>query len=194
MNDESAQHSDHFLHRHVRMIKEGPVLVQLKLINKAFTGLHGFLSNARNPIHLDWDFKPMPMYARRFREMVIEDDPDAVAVICLNGRAGRASVETPQIECASGYDRLFHRLRNQLEDLDAVVDGERKIRNIWRQNRRRGPGIRLIGGTHLLGSRGLRKQYGPSSSTQNASEEAPSGVHADIADGKVSFDNSDLFT
>src|SRR6516165_7350229 len=168
MNDESAQHSDHFLHRHVWMIKEGPVLVQLKLINKAFTGVHGFLSNARNPIHLDGDFKPMPMYARRFREMVIEDDPDTVAVICLNGRAGRASVETPQIECASGYDRLFHRLRNQLEDLDAVVHRERKLRNTGRKNRRGGPGFWWTGARPLPVSRGLPRHYAAAPSTQNA--------------------------
>jgi hypothetical protein len=123
----------------------------------------------------------------------MEDDPDAVAVICLNGRAGRAAIEPPQIDCASGYDRLFHWLRNQLEDFDAIVHREREIRSIWRQDRHWGPSIRLTDGMRLLGSRGLREHYSASSSTQNAPKEASAGRHADIADGKVSFDDCDIF-
>src|SRR5260370_28238478 len=98
MNDESAQHSHHLLHRHVRVIKESSVLAQWKLVHEALARHHRFLSDAGNAIHLVGELEPVPVYARWFRQVVLEEDADLVSLARLNRRSRRASVEAPEIE------------------------------------------------------------------------------------------------
>src|SRR5882757_10704891 len=64
--------------------------------------------------------------------MVIEDHTHLVALIDLNRWAGRGAVEAPEVERAVGQNGLLDRLRDEMEDLDTVLDGEGHVRNVWR--------------------------------------------------------------
>ena len=83
------------------------------------------------------------MYASRLRQMVIEDNPDAVAFVSLNGRSWSAPVEAPEIESSARYDHLLHGFRSQIKHLDAVVHRKWQISDIRRHDRRRDRGIAL---------------------------------------------------
>src|SRR6266849_6684587 len=98
MDDEAAEHPHHFLHGHVRVIEEGAVLVQRKLVNEALAGHNRFLSDAGYAVHLNREFEPVPVNTGGLGQMILEDDADAIAFICLDGRSRGASIEAPEIE------------------------------------------------------------------------------------------------
>ena len=81
--------------------------------------------------------------------MIIENDAYAVALVGLDRRPRRAPVEPPEIECPARNDHLFHRFRDQVEDLHAVVERERQVFDVRRQYRW-GCASRGFRGTRLL--------------------------------------------
>src|SRR5262245_45655624 len=135
MDDEAAEQPHHLLHGHMRVIEQSPVLMKGKLVDEAFAGHHGLLADAGYAVHLDRQLQAMPVYARGLGQMILEDDPDMIAFIRLDGWTRRASIKAPQVESPAWYDHLLYRLCDQMEDLDAVVHGERQIANIRRQDR-----------------------------------------------------------
>src|SRR5215472_10592811 len=104
--------------------------MQRKFINKALTGHHRLLSDAWDAVHLDRKFNSVPMDARRLRQMILEYDADAVALVRLDRRARSASVEAPEVESTTGDHGLLHRFGDQMKDLHAVVRDKRQIRDI----------------------------------------------------------------
>lgn len=62
--------------------------------------------------------------------MIIEDNSNPVSLIRLDCWTRRASVEAPKIKRPARKDNLFHGLRNQVENLHAIVRRERQIANI----------------------------------------------------------------
>src|SRR5262249_32312379 len=134
MHDKAAEHADHLLHRHVRVIEEGAVLAQRELIDEAFAGHHGLLPDAGDAVHLYGKLDAVPVYARRLGEMILEDDADLVAFVGLDGGTWRASVEPPEIERAAGDYRLLHGLSGEVEDFDAVVECEGQVGDVRRDD------------------------------------------------------------
>ena len=63
--------------------------------------------------------------------MVVEDDADVIALVDLDGGAGRAAVESPGIDGFVGVDFLAQYFGDQMEDFRAAVHGVGKIANIW---------------------------------------------------------------
>ena len=43
MHDEAAEHPDHLLHGHVRVVEEGAALVDVELVDEAAAGNNGLL-------------------------------------------------------------------------------------------------------------------------------------------------------
>ena len=132
MNDEATEHPDHFLHGHMGVIEEGAVLMQRVLVNEALSRHDQLLAHPRHAVHFNREFKPVPVNAGRLRQMVVEDDTDAVSLVRLNRRSRRAAVEAPQIESSAGDDDLLHGLGDEIEDLDAVVHRERQVAHVER--------------------------------------------------------------
>src|SRR5690242_2612633 len=124
MNNEPAEKPDHFLHRHVWVIEERPVLVKREFVDKTLSRHDGLLSNARNSVHLNRQFEAVPMDSGRFRQVIVEDDSHTISFICLNRRTRCAAVETPEIEGSphrAWNDDLLHWLGDKIEHLDTVV-------------------------------------------------------------------------
>ncbi len=120
----------------------------------------------------------MPVYARGFRQMVFEDDADAIPLVCLNRWSRGASVEAPEIENPSRNDRLLYRLGNQAKDLDAVVHRKRQVGDVWRHDGQGRARIRLPGCDILLRSCSAGQRYSAGSDSKNALEKPSSGMHS----------------
>jgi hypothetical protein len=125
MHDERAEHPHHFLHRHVRVIEKGPRLMQCKFVDEAASGQNRILADAGAAVHAVWNFKSMPVHGSRFRQVVVDDDPHAIALGDLNGRSRRAAVITPEVHRFVRYKLPLYRFSNQMENLDAVIERER---------------------------------------------------------------------
>src|SRR5579883_2409677 len=132
MNNEAAKHSNHFLHRHMGVIEERAVLMKVELVNKTLAGHHRFLTDSGNSVHLDWQFKAVPMNTCWLGKTIFKNDPNSIPFGGLDRWSRCAPVESPQIECPARHDHLFNRLRDKAEDLDTVVCGKRQVANIER--------------------------------------------------------------
>jgi hypothetical protein len=67
VNDEASEHSHHFLHRHMRVVEEGSVLMELKFVYESLARHDRFLADACDAVHLDRQFEAMPMNTCRLR-------------------------------------------------------------------------------------------------------------------------------
>ena len=74
----------------------------------------------------------MPVHGCRLRQMVVDDDPYAVALSDLNGWPWRAAVITPDVDGLVRHNLSLYRLGNQMKDLCAVVHRKRQVRDIGR--------------------------------------------------------------
>src|SRR5262245_28714891 len=61
MDNEQSDHPHHLLHRSVRVIEECSILVKSELINEPLTRLDERLADIGRSIHLDRNFKAMPV-------------------------------------------------------------------------------------------------------------------------------------
>jgi hypothetical protein len=59
-------------------------------------------------------------------QVIIDDDPYAVSLRDLD-RVRRAAVETPQVNGFVGRNLLFNRLRDEVKNLDSVINCERQM-------------------------------------------------------------------
>ena len=95
MHDEAAEHADHLLHGHVRVVEEGAALVDVELVDEAAAGRDGLLRDAGLAVVAHLIFEAVPVDGACLGQMVVEDDAHVVALSDLNGRAGRGAVESP---------------------------------------------------------------------------------------------------
>src|SRR6266704_3167207 len=128
VHDEGAQHADHFLHSQVRVIKVGAFLMKREFIDKSAAWLDRVLARSWCPVHVVRDFKSMPVHRERLRQMVINNDPNPVALIYLNRWPGSAAIESPQVRHFARYQLLFHRLGNEMELLNISLHAPGKPR------------------------------------------------------------------
>ncbi len=135
MHDEAAQHAGHLLHCEMRVIEEGSGLVNVEFVDKSSARLDRVLADARHAVHIDRNFKAMPVHRGRFGQVVVDDNAHAVALIYLNGWPGCGAVVSPQIEGFVRQDRLLHRLCDEVKDLDAVVHDEGQVSDIGGDDR-----------------------------------------------------------
>src|SRR5262249_3549142 len=131
MHDEGAQHSHHFLHRHMRVIEEGPLLVKSELVDEAPAGFDGVLACSRRAVHVWRDFKPVPVHGERLREMIVDDDSNAISLTHLNRWSRSAAVESPQIENPSGHHFLLHWFSYQVELFYAAINTKWQVHDVW---------------------------------------------------------------
>src|SRR5262249_43097791 len=95
MDDEQSDHPHHFLHGSVGVVKKCSCLIQRELVGKVIAGRNWFLADVRWAVHLNRNFKAVPVDRGRFRKVVLENDPDAVTLIDLYRRARARTVVTP---------------------------------------------------------------------------------------------------
>src|SRR5580700_4021911 len=107
------------------------------------------------------------MYAGRFGQMVIEDDPDTIAFRCLDGWSRGASIEAPKVESPARYDGLSYRLGSKMKDFYATVNGERQVVDIRSHYGYGEAGIRLPVCGSLLASRQVGQRYGAGREAKN---------------------------
>ena len=62
--------------------------------------------------------------------MVINNDPNPVALIYLNRWPGSAAIESPQVRHFARHQLLFHRLGNEMELLNISLNAPGKPRYI----------------------------------------------------------------
>ena len=98
MHDEEPDHSHHFLHRAMRVIEEGPVLMKRPIRKRTCRPADGILSESTLPSISIGTSKPCQWTAvisgKRFSKMTRTLSP----LIHLDGRSGHASVEAPGID------------------------------------------------------------------------------------------------
>ena len=128
MHDEGPDHPHHFLHRHVRVVKERSRLVKGKLIHETAAWRNRILAASRRPIHLYRNLKSMPVHRRGFWKMVVHDDPDPIPLDHLNRRTGSAAVVPPEIYDLTGNQLLLYRFGDEMELLRAI---DYAIRELW---------------------------------------------------------------
>ena len=103
VHDEGAQHANHFLHRHVRVIEVGAFLMESEFVDKAPARLDRVLTGSRRAVHVVRDFKAMPVHGERLGQMVIHDNPNPVTLIYLNRWPGSAAIESPKVRYLSRH-------------------------------------------------------------------------------------------
>src|SRR3989475_6465824 len=135
MHDERADHTHHFLHRHVRVVEISAFLMESEFIDESTTGRDRVLTRTGRSVHLVRDFETVPMHRCRFGKMVVHDDPNAIALVHLNRRAGSAAVVTPEVNDPARKDLLCDRLGNEMEFLNAPIHAPRKLGHVRRLDR-----------------------------------------------------------
>ena len=53
--------------------------------------------------------------------MIVEHDPDAVALVGLDRRAGRGTVVSPDVDHCARHQFALHRLRDKVKDLHSPI-------------------------------------------------------------------------
>ena len=109
--------------------------MDLKLVNEAAARNNGLLRDAGLAIVAHLIFEAVPVDGGRFGEMVVEDDAHVIALVDLDGWAGRGAVEAPEVERPVGQDGLLHRLGDEMKDLGAVLESEGQVGDIGRGDR-----------------------------------------------------------
>src|SRR5579883_1910766 len=102
-------------------------LVQRELINEAPARFNRILTNSRTAVHVVGNFKTVPVHGGRFRQMVVDDDADAISLVHLDGWPWGAAVEAPQINRFIRLELLPYGLGNQVKDFNAVVQRKWEI-------------------------------------------------------------------
>src|SRR5207244_11562590 len=98
MDNEESDHSHQFLHRSVRVIEEGAVLMKSEFVGECLARLDEWLTYIWRAVHLDRHFNTMPMKRCILGQHIMENYPYAVALVDLNCRPGHAAVVAPYID------------------------------------------------------------------------------------------------
>src|SRR5713226_48871 len=187
MHDEGADHAHHFLHRHVRVVEIRALLVEREFIDKSATGRDRVLTRTGRSVHLAGDFEAVPVHRRRFRKVIVHDDPNAIALVHLNRRARSAAVVTPEVNDPAGKYLPFNRLGNEMEFLYVPVHAPRKLRNVGRFHGNAPTAAALGSVTHVLhvharsallrGCKQARRRGQTCAQTKSISKEITSVLH-----------------
>src|SRR6266478_6154177 len=121
MRDKKSDLANHLLHGAVRVIEERPFLMHGELIDVFFAWCHGLLADPGNAVLFDGNLQAVPMQRSRFGELVLEDHPDAVALLNLDGWPRSAAVVAPSVDGFERCDFALHGLGNEAKNLYAGV-------------------------------------------------------------------------
>jgi hypothetical protein len=102
MENEHSDHPHHLLHGGVRVVKKGTVLMGCELVDEARSRRDRFLGQVRHAVHGVGYFQAMPMDSERLGQPVLEDDPQPIALACLNCGAWAGTVESPAVDGFQG--------------------------------------------------------------------------------------------
>jgi len=186
MHDECADHADHFLHRHMRVVEISAFLVKREFIDKAAAGRDRILTRTGRPVHLIRNFETVPVHRGRFGKVIVHDDANSITLVHLNRRPGSAAVVTPEVNDPARKNLLFNRLGNEMEFLNVPVHSPGKLRNI-RRFHRNDPTVALGTVAHvvhvharsvrLLGCKQARCGRQSGAQTKSISQEIASVLH-----------------
>jgi hypothetical protein len=136
MNDEEPLHA----HRHlchlvgVRVIHLRPMLNERKFVSIGLTRRNVLLRDATDAVHSVRQDEAVPVNCGRLRELVRDQDADAIALHGFNRRARCLPVVTPAIDHHPGRKLPSHRLSDQVEFLDPTLHYPREGRSVGRDN------------------------------------------------------------
>src|SRR5581483_4777 len=135
----------------MRVVEVSALLMKCEFIDEVASRLDGVLTDSRSAIHDVRDLKTVPMHRERFWQMVIDDDPDSITLIYLNGGSGSTAVEAPQVHYSAWIYLLLHRLGNEMKLFDPIVQSKLKIgyvRCLNRQMALHGTGVLHVHMSH----------------------------------------------
>src|SRR5258705_9582897 len=131
MNDEKTDHAHHLLHRHVRVVEEGAVLIKRELVGECATWLNHWLADKRYAVHFWRYLQTMPVHRGRFWQLVLEEYAYTVTFIDFDSWPRNAAVVAPGIN-------LFHRINlglnnfgRKTEDFDIAFHRPWQLRHVW---------------------------------------------------------------
>jgi hypothetical protein len=143
VRDEEAEEAQHFLHGAVGVIEKRAFLMDGEFVDVLFSGRDRLLADPGNAVLRDGNFEAVPVQGSGFREMIFEDDANAIALMDLNGRAGTRAVVAPSVDSFERRDFSPHGFGAEIEDFDGAIHGERKIGQIGRGHGHEGSGRRF---------------------------------------------------
>jgi hypothetical protein len=126
MQDEHSDQTHHLLHRRVRMIEESAVLMDREFVGEPGTGRDGFLGEVRHAVHRIGNFQAVPVNRERLGQLVLNYNPEAVAVVRLNCWARRHAVEAPAIDRFPRCNFSADWFGDKFEYLDLTIHFMRK--------------------------------------------------------------------
>src|SRR6516225_7620505 len=112
------------------MIEVSTLLMESEFVDEASAGLNRLLTYSGAAVPVVWDFKPVPVHRGRFGQTIVHNDADSVTLIYLDGGPGSTTVKAPQIEHFARHDLLFHRFRDEMEDLNTVIHREWQVGDV----------------------------------------------------------------
>jgi hypothetical protein len=136
MDDEQAHHAAGQLHHlvGVRVVHVRAVLTQRELVGPGFAGLDMRLRESPDAIHAIGQQDAVPVDAGVLRQPVGHQDAHAVALHCLDGRAGSAAVVTPGPDLRARRKFMFQLPGDQLELLHTIDHAVRQAAAIERSD------------------------------------------------------------
>ena len=104
--------------------------MNVEFVDKPAAWLHRLLTDAGHAVIADQVFEAVPVDGTGLGQMVVEDDPDVIALVDLDGRAWRTAVESPNIDGFVGVYFLAENFGHQVVDLGGAVHAVGEIANI----------------------------------------------------------------
>src|SRR5215831_13428095 len=118
------------------VVKVRSRLMEGEFVDVASTRLDRSLADTGASVQVVGDLEAMPVHRGRLRQMILQNDPNAVTLVDLNRWPRSASIKSPENQCFIRCNLLFHGFGNEVEDFYAVVQNERQVWNIWSLDRR----------------------------------------------------------
>ena len=136
VRDPKAHHAHGHLRHFVGMwvVHEGTGAARLEFVDKSFAHRNRRLVQARHAVHAVGQALAVPMHGGVFRQLVGDKNAHLVALHHLDGRAGALAVVAPHVGLEAGRHFAHHRLRHQMEFLDALVHAPRQAPAIERHD------------------------------------------------------------
>src|SRR5689334_8774716 len=115
MDDEQPDHAHHFLHGHMRVVKERTALVHRELVNESAPRHDWILGETRHAVHIDRNFESMPMRSGGLWQVIVEDNSDSIAFLNFNHRPRYAAVIAPRRDRSAWNELTLDDLGNDVE-------------------------------------------------------------------------------
>jgi hypothetical protein len=127
MEDEHADETHHLLHGKVRMVEERAVLPGGELVDVAAAGGNRVHAQADGAIDLHGNFEAVPVDAGHLRQLIFDNNPEAVPFAGLDQGAGDRAVKAPGVQDAARADRGADHFGDEGKLLDAIDEFVREL-------------------------------------------------------------------